>query len=257
MTSDNPFSVTPQLVDPYQVIASIYDELMQHVAYPQWAEYISKVFEEHDTSVRDIIELACGTGKLAFNLNKMGYNITGYDRSTAMLEQAKQNYPVSGLSFRIGSFDDFPIEEKYDAAICLYDSINYILKLEGVNRFIKRVKTVVKPGGLFIFDICTRYNSKIHFRDFLDQGKIGNYRYFRYSNYSPKNHFHINEFQIYDMDKPAVRYSEKHKQMIYAISDIRKAVRNTGMLIEAEYDDITFRKVGNQSLRVHFVLRSE
>jgi len=239
---------------PYEALAVIYDQLMEHVNYARWADYIVFLLKEY-CSGKHIIELACGTGAMAEKLTHAGFRVDGYDRSPQMIDAAKKREQYTGLSFRTGAFEDFPLDKQYDAAICLYDSINYLMQLNEVTAFIARVNEVLKPEGVFIFDICTRFNSYFNFRGFVDEGVLGGYRFHRYSDYNPATHIHINNFIVSPADNPQIVLKEQHRQFIYSVRQIQNAIAKTGMKLEAKFDNTSFNPPRLKSLRIHFVAR--
>lgn len=243
------------IVQPYQAIANIYDKMMSHVEYEHWAAFICALLDREDKTPRKIIELGCGTGIMADKLSRRGYEITGYDKSEAMISAARKKINDDFLRFETGTFADFPTNEKYDVAICLYDSINYIMNWPDLVKCIARVKDTLVPGGIFIFDICTRWNSFINFRGFFDEGEIDGWYFLRKSNYSPKTHIHTNDFVVYPRSNPSGQFQEHHEQFIYSVSQIQSAVKKAGLKLEAKYDDISLRSAKLHSLRVHFLTR--
>ncbi|MBC8278084.1 MAG: class I SAM-dependent methyltransferase [FCB group bacterium] len=244
-------------VDPYEAIAPIYDRIMAHVEYDKWAAFIAGILREETDWPPKVLELACGTGIMAEKLAGFGLHVTGYDLSPAMIEQAKKKKAYQDkLCFRVGDFASFPQDEKHDAVICLYDSINYLMNYEEVAEFMSRAAGVLNPQGVFIFDICTRYNSYTNFRGFVDEGEIGSYYYFRHSNYSPKTHIHTNDFLLYNRSDSTVQYREHHEQYIYSVKQIQSAVKAAGLKLEMKYDDIYPVPARIKSLRIHFLCRN-
>jgi len=239
---------------PYQALAPIYDQLMEHVNYARWADFIAQLLKNY-TAGKRIIELACGTGIMAEKLAEYGYTVDGFDRSAEMIEIAKNRRNHPQLNFQTASFLDFPIKGRYDGAVCLYDSINYLMNLSEVISFIQRVKQALKHEGAFIFDICTRYNSFINFQAFVDEGVIEGFYYHRYSNYDPGTHIHINNFMIYPAGNPQAIVKEHHQQFIYSVRQIQSAIKKSGMKLEAKFDNITPAPPRLKSLRIHFLSR--
>ena len=240
---------------PYGSIAPIYDALMSHVNYHFWAHYINSIFNNEADNPEIILECACGSGILASHLAEYGYKIYGFDKSEEMIAVANARDKNENLDFIPASFSDFPIEREYDGAICLYDSINYILTGDEVIQFLERIKQTLKPGGVFIFDICTRYNSSVHFIKYVDEGVIDGWKYYRFSDYSPVTHIHVNKFKLYRLDNPKVMFTEDHTQFIYSMRQIRDFIKRSGFKLAAEYDDMTFNKAEYQSFRIHYVVR--
>ena len=79
-------------VPPYDRMAQVYDRWMAHdgAPYEQWCDFIDAACRSHDTEVRTILEIGCGTGSMTRMLYQHGYEVTGVDTSEAMLEQARQ-----------------------------------------------------------------------------------------------------------------------------------------------------------------------
>jgi ubiquinone/menaquinone biosynthesis C-methylase UbiE len=105
--------------------------------------------------VDSAIDLCCGTGA-AMRLMKAHCQtrLTGIDFSAGMLEQARTKMQhVSGahprLEFIEGNIFEMPFKEEFDVATC-FGALGHILPKEE-NLFIRKVRTVLKPGGRFIF----------------------------------------------------------------------------------------------------------
>ncbi len=255
MTSDENRVESVREEPPYSAVAPIYDRLMSHVEYAKWADFIQELLRISVDWPPKVLELACGTGIMAELLAQRGLGITGYDKSPEMIAQARKRNLPPGNRFFQGEFFDFPTEEKYDAAICLYDSVNYIMKIEEVVDFFSRIAETLRPQGVFIFDVCTRLNSRQYFRKYIDTGVIDGFKYHRYSDYNPVTHIHINEFTLHHISNPDTVYREYHSQYIYSIKQIQSAVRKSGLELLGRYDDITFRAPHPRSLRIHFLTR--
>ena len=59
----------------YGNFAYVYDQLMDDVDYDAWVKYIENLIEKSGASVKNILELACGTGNITIPLAKKGYDI--------------------------------------------------------------------------------------------------------------------------------------------------------------------------------------
>ena len=257
MTSADSINHIKHHSQPYEALASIYDKLMEHVDYINWAKFITVLLEQTGKRHAEVLELACGTGIIANLLAKQGFKVTGCDRSPAMIEEARRKSENPNLGFLTASFENFPLDKAYDAALCLYDSINYIMELDGVAEFIARVGKALKPSGIFIFDICTRHNSFTNFRGYLDMGCINGWHYQRKSDYSPKTHLHINDFILHHESQPEIKYTEHHEQHIYSLRQIQSAIMQGGMILEQMFDDILLRPPRKFSSRIHFLCRKQ
>jgi SAM-dependent methyltransferase len=68
-----------------------------------------------------------------------------------MLKFAKANAPTA--SFILANAKDFTTDMKFDAVISLFDSINHIMNKEHLVKTFRCVKNVLKPEGIFLFDV--------------------------------------------------------------------------------------------------------
>src|SRR5438874_10028779 len=71
--------------------AELYDLFYADKSYADEARFVHDCIQEFGPSpTREILELACGTGRHALELEKFGYEITATDRSPDMLEIARR-----------------------------------------------------------------------------------------------------------------------------------------------------------------------
>jgi SAM-dependent methyltransferase len=166
---------------------------------------------------------------------------------------------VAGLAnkprFRVQGFQELADENRFDAIICSYDSINYLLFLPQVEDFLRRVNTALRPGGLFVFDICTEQNSKRHFSSKYFLQETDEFRLRREAYYDQAMKIQENRFWIAFPDEPDIVYREVHKQKIYSVKEIKKAVAQSGLALLHEYADFTRKSPGRRTMRVHFICK--
>ena len=249
---------------PYGALAAIYDEVMGHVNYAKWVDFTREILSAHGlpqpSALRPplILECACGTGIVALMLASLGYRIEAFDASPAMVKRAREkavgicNQP----DFRVGDFLVLDAKNQYDAAICLYDSINYLMSTDQVSAFLKLLKEALKPGGLFLFDICTELNSQLHFADNSEDGSGEGFSYHREMRYDHKAMLQENRFWItFDQNRNTV-YTETHRQRIYPVTLVRQLIHSSGLTLLEEADEFTRRAPHADSLRVHFLSRA-
>jgi len=241
---------------------------MRHVNYVRWADYVSDLFNlarfsgdaaAPEGRVRNVLELACGTGKLLAELSRAGYQMHGMDNSVAMVQCAAARCRQAGLCVPLwcGDMRAFSLQRQFDAVICLYDSMNYCRKTSEVVRTFKQVAAVLRPGGLFIFDVCTRWNCWRNFRNYVDKDECGSIVYHRHSYFKPVGNVQYNEFLIETRDEPRQQFRELHVQHIYALSEIRKIATSGPWQELACFKDMSRRPGNERADRVHFVFQLE
>jgi SAM-dependent methyltransferase len=101
-----------------------------------------------------VLELGCGTGRLTIPLAKNGYNITGVDFTSSMLQKAKAKTTRAGLNIEFIEADmrTLSLSEKFDLIFIPFNSIHHLYKNEDLFNTFKVVKHHLKDGGLFLLD---------------------------------------------------------------------------------------------------------
>lgn len=149
----------------YGFFAEFYDRYMAHVDYGEWIDMILSWAKRFMHSTPKIaLEAACGTANISEQLVFKGMEVDGFDNSPFMLYEANKKSFKPNLY--LASLTDAPRKEShYELVLCLFDSINYLLKKEEVEKTIHNAWLALQPGGLFVFDISTIYNSRNNFYD--------------------------------------------------------------------------------------------
>jgi SAM-dependent methyltransferase len=240
---------------PYEGLAPIYDYVMRHVDYVYWANHVQSLRRRHGGDTRHLLELACGTGNVACALAAQGCAVTGYDASEEMIRVAQEKALAHGdlLRFEVGDLRDLGDIGPFDGAICLYDSLNYLLSLADVELALGQVHDVLAPGAVFIFDVCTERNSMQHFCDVRDTERGPGFVYSRHSFYDADERLQFNSFDIRFED--GSRRQEKHVQRIYHHADLVACIDAGPFDLLEALDGFTRQRGSEASDRVHFVLR--
>lgn len=98
----------------------------------------------------EILDLACGKGRHAKYLNKIGYDVTGVDLSPSSIEYAKQ-FENEHLQFEVHDMC-LPFPKKFNAVFNLFTSFGYFEKESDNLRTIKSIKEELKPDGYGVID---------------------------------------------------------------------------------------------------------
>ncbi len=123
-----------------------------------------------------ILELCCGTGRLTLPIARDGYNITGVDYTSSMLEQAKVKASEAGLEITFIEADirTLNLQEKFDLIFIPFNSIHHLYKNEDLFKAFKVVKNHIKDGGLFLLD-CFNPNIQYIVEGEKEQNEIARY----------------------------------------------------------------------------------
>ena len=101
-----------------------------------------------------VLDLACGAGRHSKYLEKLGFKVTGIDRSINNIKKANK-YKSSNLKFfKKEMTDDF--EESFDIVLNLFTSFGY--ENEDYNlKTIKNISKSLKKGGILVIDYLNYY----------------------------------------------------------------------------------------------------
>jgi SAM-dependent methyltransferase len=123
-----------------------------------------------------ILELCCGTGRLTIPIAKDGYDISGVDYTSSMLEKAKAKASERGLEVEFIEADirTLDLPEKYDLIFIPFNSIHHLYKNEDLFKAFSVVKNHLQEGGLFLLD-CFNPNIQFIVEGEKEQKEIAEY----------------------------------------------------------------------------------
>jgi SAM-dependent methyltransferase len=267
----------------------MYDRLMRHVEYDEWAALIRRVIGRFgESGSPDILEIGAGTGVVGERLSGFGYRYVASDLSFPMCREAR----ARGLPTCAADARRLPFKKQFGMALFLYDGINYLFTANDYRKLFSSVYDALVPGGLFLFDITTRWNSVTHFSNYLDFEDYGDFCYARHSYFDAAESVQHNDFTIYrlvddgadssvsgddypltnsrtdcgdgtmptdasDENHPPLyeKFTEAHEQKVFSVSEIEKTIPKKRFTVLGVWDGYTFRKYSSRSERVHFLLR--
>lgn len=136
--------------------AEYYDIFYRDKPYAKEAAFVNECLQRHcKGECKHLLELACGTGRHAFELEKLGYEIVALDYSADLLEVAQRNAKdrKSKVKFILQDMREISLPGKmFDAAYCLFDSIGYVKTNSAIGQVMDAVNMHLNPDGLFIFE---------------------------------------------------------------------------------------------------------
>ena len=238
-----------QKFQPYEKLALIYDQLMSHVNYKNWAEYITNLFQYADIKVKSIVDISCGTGSLLKYFDNNKYHYFGCDLSHAMIKQARSKF-VQNI-FVVNDVNKIALKSnKFDSVLFLYDSLNYLQDEKQIDSLFQETNRILVSNGILIFDIITDLLCKTHYKNFEEEENWDECGYIRHSFYDEVNHVQHNDFRIKIGDEIFI---ENHLQKIFSEELISKSLNKNGFKIIAQLDDFNFHHSDDDSERIHYI----
>ena len=111
------------------------------------------------------LDLCCGVGRIAAELARSGYAVTGVDINASFLETARDDAAYEGLDIEYVQADarSFKRPLFFDTAVNLYISLGYFEDPAEDQLLVRNVYESLKPGGSFIIETLGK---EIAVRDF-------------------------------------------------------------------------------------------
>ncbi|MCF6356652.1 MAG: class I SAM-dependent methyltransferase [Draconibacterium sp.] len=151
----------------------------QNKFYTSISEYYSNIFPYNpmqlqfvkncvgNLSEKQILDIGCATGELAFNLASKNANVIGVDLNEDLLKQASGNSRLQPAElnrkmkfatprFQIGDMLELETDfkpEQFDAVLCFGNTLVHLPTTLLIQQMLKGVNKVLKPGGLFLLQI--------------------------------------------------------------------------------------------------------
>ncbi len=147
---------------PYERLGAHYHRFSASFC-PRYEDLLAALAVRFQFPIRHVLDVACGAGTLTARLAPRFEKVVGVDVSRAMLAAAQK--ACGGLtSVRLceGDYRTFELGERFDAATCACDSLNYVDSPRELSDVFRRVAAHLRPGGLFAFDVLDAYSMQLH-----------------------------------------------------------------------------------------------
>lgn len=282
-------------LDSYHAFAGVYDRLMADVPYEKWAarldrdiceygisskihqagEQGERIGSEDEPVTEDpggqgeresmllesernlVCDLGCGTGIITRKLFDMGYDAFGVDVSADMLSEAAMKDEGRGIMYLNQDITELDLYSTIGTAVCICDSLNYLLSDDELEKAFKGVSNFLYPGGIFIFDCNTRYKYKEAIGDTTiaeDDGDVS----FIWDNFYDETE-NVNECDltlfIRRDDGLYERAEETHLQRGIDVSDITQLSEKSGLEIVFIKDSDTEENISETTERIYACLK--
>ena len=233
----------------YNEFASIYDELMYDAEYDAWVEFIKEYIPKNST----VVELAAGTGEATKRLCKH-YDVIANELSPEMLNIAMQKLRAEGqkVKFICEDMCNLTLHKPVDAAVCIGAGINYLIEDGQLARAFKAIRSNIKAGGKFVFDISSEYKLKnMHEQVFFDDDDEVTYLWKNTFDQDKKTLTMEIAFFVSDGQKYS-RFDETHVQRAFSLNEIKTALEENGFALENAFDNYTDALANEKSQRITF-----
>lgn len=246
-------------MESYNGLAQIYDNTID-MDYEKWTKFVFEYFKNKGIELKGkkLLELACGTGNMTLRLKSQGIDITAIDLSDEMLYAAQQKALKKRckILFVNQNIIDFNINKKFDLVFSFCDGYNYITEETDLAKSFGRVYSHLNNGGYFLFDISTPFKLKNNIGNntfTCNEGEM----YYIWDNYIDDDilemyiTFFVKEGSLYR------RFKEHHVQRAWEYDYLKESLNRAGFKDIDTFDDYTFNKAQDNSIRATFICKKE
>lgn len=230
----------------------IYEEIRnteEEVAFLDWAfQTLSKI------NVQRALDVACGTGRHAIPLTKIGYDVIGFDLSDSMLACFKQQAKNTGLTLKAvkGDMRYLPFFESVDAIYCMFSSLNHLLKNEELLLSLRTFHNALRKGGIAILDLI---NPLKFFRIGFQSTEVQTHqrdgvtvkRTLKHSIDEINAIWHQDEFVTIDDGEHSASHHELHSVRMLTYPEVSHLLKEAGFAESKCFGSFTQRKEAKES----------
>jgi SAM-dependent methyltransferase len=244
-----------EIVPPYTRYATVYDRTGQTEFSVRAWPYVRGALEKLGWSGDRVLDLACGTGAALAVMARDGYHAWGADLSREMLLAARLR---TERALTCADFRALPLADRaFDLVTSFYDSVNYLPTLDDLARALSEVHRVLRPGGVFVFDLNTRFTLREHWEGLCharvtdDVATIWEATWDETSGVSSLRA----TFFVRGEDGRWDRFVETHDERGFKNGELEEAFKTAGFELLLAEDYHARRKPSRESRRVFYFLR--
>ena len=137
----------------------LYYDIIFDADTPKEGAFLEAVYAKHGPGgrSRQMLEPACGSGRLVLEMARRGWKVSGFDGNARMLDFARERLKRAGCKVRLWedwmqSFE-LPKKQTFDLAHFLVSSFKYLHSERDAAACLQRVAECLKPGGLFMLGV--------------------------------------------------------------------------------------------------------
>ena len=138
-----------------EVYLYFYSDFLNPERTPRDTDFLERALEP--LAEGRLLDIGCGTGRLANLLASRGYRVTAIDVSSAFLQIAEGDSACLSVKvdYRHQDMRTIGWEEEFDAAFCYFTSFGYFSDAENAD-VLRRMARALKPGGRFLVETINR-----------------------------------------------------------------------------------------------------
>ena len=210
--------------------------------------------EEARRAAGPVLELACGTGRLAIPIARDGHEIVGLDASPAMLEAARSKAKQAGVgaTFVRADMRSFALGEKFALVIVSCNSLADLTTNDDLKACFSRIREHLRPGAIVAFDIVNpdvtslaRPASEVVCLDTVLGCSAISVR--ETANYDPVTQIRTANWRVRHSEQPARKMAPLCQRLIFP-QELLLLLEAAGLKLVARYGDFDRGPLSGESL---------
>lgn len=172
-----------------------------------------------------VLDLCCGTGRVAAVLVDRGLRVTGVESSGEMLRYARENAP--GAQFLLEDARSFQIGQSFDLVFSVFESLNHVMSIDDLARVFRNVHQSLLRGGCFIFDL----NREPAFEKYWNRAYViaeEDHVFASRTHYDPDRKLAESEITMFRLDGTWQRSDVTISQRCHPMEAVERALQETG-----------------------------
>lgn len=221
--------------------ADFYDLLYAGVGkdYDREAVEIDGLIQRHRPGAATLLDVACGTGAHLFRL-KAGYRAAGLDVSPEMVAIARDRNP--DLEIIEADMRAFDLGRTFDAVVCLFSSVGYMLTTTDLRRAVAAMARHVAESGVLMVEAWFEPEAWIEGHVATATARSADISIVRMNTSAREARVSIMDFHYLVGTADGVEhFTERHEMSLFTSSEYEAAFAAAGLEVERDGDALLGR----------------
>ncbi len=207
----------------------------------------------------NVLEVACGTGRITIPLAKSGIDIAGTDISEGMIVSARKNASAAGVDIKFSVEDALFTNGRFDLVFIATNAFQHLLSFEDALAFLYACRNSLSPNGRIVIDLqvpnvgklSRKYSETRPYKTFnyLGNKVVANLR---------GNYENLTQLYMFDIEYTQGQEVIKKKKVamrMYYPQELSLLFKAAGLSIIQEYGEYDKSKLTNYSYKQIYVLK--